>query len=382
MRKTENKKIILVSNIGSASRKYSVYSFDKKEEEIEKMFEVQFDTKEYYPKVKLHDALYEFFSIAKTKFDFSISDVDVIAERVVAVGEYFLKNRLINKEYLDRLETAQKYDTLHTKSLMEEIRQIFLIKEVCRKRNIKCKFKLVGISDSAFHATISPETFTYGVKDYKKNNFRRYGYHGISMSEVADGLKEKYTNIVAIHLGGGGSVTAIKEGKSIYNSFGMTPVSGLINLTRSGDIDPFVVLDMIDQNKKQFRFLSSKNYLFEDTKSDLYEKSGLFSLTHEKDMRDILASLKVKDKSERQKAEFALAVYINKINECVGSSYAHLGGVNALALTGSILEKSEVFRKMLLEKLSWLHLSKENILVLKTEEEKEMARLVVKGKFV
>jgi len=380
--KNKSKNIVLVSNIGSASRKYCVYAVDKKEKSVEELFALNFDQKEFYPKVKLKDALYEFFEIAKKKFDFTVSDIDIIAERVVAVGEFFLENKIINDEYLDKLEEARKYDTLHTKSLLEEIRQILLIKEVCQKKKIKCKFKLIGISDSTFHASIPKEVYTYGIQSDKKNNFRKYGYHGISMSEVSSALKGEYKNIIAVHLGGGGSVTAIKEGESIYNSFGMTPVSGLINLTRSGDIDPLIVVDILKRNKKVFRFLDSENYLFENTKNELYETSGLFALTGERDMRDILKNLESKNKLIADKNSFALDVYINKINECVGSALAHLGKMDALVLTGSILEKSEIFRKRFLKKVAWLPVLKKNIIIMKTKEENEMVRLLVKGGFV
>lgn len=370
-------KIILVSNIGSASRKYFVYSVSKKEEPKE-LFSIQFDEKEFYPSVRLEDAMIEFFEIAKNKYSLDISEIDIVAERVVAVGEFFLKNRIVDEKYLQELESAKKYDVLHTESLIHELKQLLSIKE-----NSKCKFKIVGISDSEFHSSITKEVYTYGIKDFNKDtHFRKYGYHGISMSGVANELGESYEKIIAIHLGGGGSVTAIKNGKSIFNSFGMTPVSGLVNLTRVGDIDPFVAFHIYHKNKKDFTLLDNMNSTFDKTKEEIYEKSGLFALTGEKDMRDILDNLKVKNIKHKEKSEFALALYINKINEYIGMAYAHLGGADALVLTGSILEKSEIFRKMFLPKVSWLNLEKKNIIILKTEEEKEIARLVVEGKFV
>lgn len=382
MKKAKDEKIIMVSNIGSASRKYFVYSVSKKEKEPKELFSLQFDEKEYYPNIKLENALYEFFEISKAKFDFWVSDIDIIAERVVAVGEYFLENRLIDEKYLEELEEVQKYDPLHTESLIDEIQKIFLIKEVCEKNKVKCKFKLIGISDSAFHSTIPPETYTYGVKSVKNKNHRKFGYHGISMSEVDRNFGKDFKKIIAIHLGGGGSVTAIEKGQSVYNSFGMTPVSGLINLTRVGDIDPFLTIDLTEEHKKLFRLLSEDNYLFKNTRKDLYSKSGLYALTGEKDMRDILSNLKVKDNKIKEKNKFALDVYITKINESVGAAYAHLGGCEALVLTGAILEKSDIFREIFLPKLKWLKVGKDNIFVLKTQEEKEIACLVMKGKFV
>lgn len=382
MKKTKDTKIILVSNIGSASRKYFVYEANKKSGEIKELFSLQFDGKEFYPNVKLEDALYEFFEIVKNEYKFKVSDIDVIAERVVAVGEYFLKHRIIDEIYLDELEKVKKYDPLHTASLIQEIEKIFLIREVCEKKKIKCRFKLIGISDSAFHSTIKPETYTYGVKNNKNKSFRKFGYHGISMSETSDFLGKEFERVIAIHLGGGGSVTAIEKGKSVYNSFGMTPVSGLINLTRVGDLDPFLVMDIMEANKKYFQFLDMDNYLFRDTRKDFYEKNGLFALTGERDMRDILDNLKVKNKEIRERNKFALEVYMNKINEYVGSAYAHLGGCDALVLTGAILEKSEIFRKMFLPKIAWLNVKDSNIFILKTEEEKEIGRLVLEGKFI
>ena len=135
-------------------------------------------------------------------------------------------------------------------------------------------------------------------------------------------------------------------------------------------------------DKKYFSLLDNGDTAFDSTKEEIYEKSGLFALTGEKDMRDILDNLKVKNVNQKEKAEFALDLYINKINEYIGMAYAHLGGADALVLTGSILEKSEVFRKMFLPKISWLKLTKKNILILKTEEEKEMANIVVKQGFL
>ena len=375
-------KIILVSNIGSASRKYFVYSVAPKSNP-EELFSIQFDQKEFYPSVRLENAMIEFFEIAKNKYSLNIEDIDIVAERVVAVGEFFLENKIIDEKYLEELNDAKQYDVLHTESLIHELKQLFQIKENCITRGVKCKFKIVGISDSAFHSSIPKETYTYAIKDFKPDhNFRKYGYHGISMSGVADNLGQEYKKIIAIHLGGGGSVTAIENGKSIFNSFGMTPVSGLINLTRVGDVDPFVILHIYKKNKKYFSLLDNGDTAFNRTKEEIYEKSGLFALTGEKDMRDILDNLKVKNVKQKEKSEFALALYINKINEYVGMAYAHLAGADAMVLTGSIFEKSEIFRKMFLPKVSWLKLQKKNIIILKTEEEKEMARLAVEGDFV
>lgn len=375
-------KIILVSNIGSASRKYCVYSV-KEKNNIEELFNIQFDRKEYYPNVKLEDAMLEFFKIAKAKYSLNIGDIDVIAERVVAVGEFFLKNKIIDEDYLEKLEEAKIYDVLHTESLIHELKQLLALRDTCKKRREACKFKIVGVSDSAFHNSIPKETYTYPIKDFKPNhNFRKYGYHGISMSGVATQFGKKYKKIIAIHLGGGGSVTAIQNGKSIFNSFGMTPVSGLVNLSRVGDIDPFVILHIFMQNRKDFTFLDKGDRAFDLTKSEIYEQSGLFALTGEKDMRDILDNLEVKNKSQVEKSKFALDLYINRINEYVGMAYAHLAGADALVLTGSILEKSVIFRKMFLPKVAWLNLDKKNIIIVKTEEEKEMARIVLQDKFI
>lgn len=352
--KAKNKKIVLISNIGSASRKYVVYEVDAKDHSSKELFTLNFDQKEFYPNIKLTEALYAFFDISKKKYGFSVSDIDIIAERVVAIGEYFLEDKVIDKNYLVRLEKVKKYDTLHTESLLNELRQIFLIREVCKHKKIRCRFKLIGISDSTFHKTIPKETYTYPILPQKASQaeIRKYGYHGISMSEVSNSIKNRYKKVIAIHLGGGGSVTAIRNGQSIYNSFGMTAVSGLINLTRSGDLDPLVVLDILESKKKSFRFLSSENYLFKDTQTELYERSGLYALTGEHDMRDILANLNSKNEKIKAKNSFALEVYLNSINESIGSALAHLGKVDGLVLTGAILEKSEVFRKLLLKKIS------------------------------
>lgn len=351
--KNKNEKIILISNIGSASRKYIVYGYNFKNKKRRQIIELNFDGKEYYPKVKLTEAIYAFFEIAKKEISLKVGDIDIIAERIVATGEYFLEDRYIDEVYLEKLEKAKKYDPIHTESLLNELRQLLLIRKVCGQKKIRCRFKLVGISDSTFHKTIAPETYTYAVREIKgPEKFRRYGYHGISMSEINNTYGKDYEKIIAIHLGGGGSITAIEKGQSIYNSFGMTAVSGIINLTRTGNIDPLIVVDILKSKQKSFRFLSNDNYLFNDTNEELYKHSGLYALTGEKDMRDILKNLKSKNEKIKDKNKFALEVYLNSINESVGSALAHLGKVEAIVLTGAILEKSEVFRKLLLKKIS------------------------------
>lgn len=133
--KTKNK-IILVSNIGSASRKYFVYSVAPKENPVE-MFSIQFDEKEFYPSVRLENAMIEFFEIAKNKYSLDIGDIDVVAERVVAVGEFFLENKIINQEYLEELDNAKKYDVLHTGKLNSRAQSTILRKENCRIKGDK-----------------------------------------------------------------------------------------------------------------------------------------------------------------------------------------------------------------------------------------------------
>ena len=253
----------MISNIGSTSRKYVLYKVYKKK--FEEFYKINFDEKENYPEVKLDDAILKFFEISKKEYGVSVSDIDVILERVVAVGEYFLEHREIDEEYLERLEEAQKYDSIHTVDLIKEIKKILILRDACKNRNQKCDFKLFGISDSAFHSTIKEEVYTYPIKDFKpEHNFRKYGYHGISMSEVRRETKN-FKNVMAIHLGGGGSITAIQNQKSIFNSFGMTPVSGLVNASRVGDVDPFVVLHIFQKNKKSVSFLEGEKDAFKKT---------------------------------------------------------------------------------------------------------------------
>jgi len=392
----KNQKIILVSNIGSMSRKYFVYVVNKKTKNIQELFHIGFDKKDYHPELQdLSQALLKFFEIAKRDYNFFVQDIDVILERVVAAGEYFLEHREINEKYLVELEEVKKYNILHTESVIHELQQIFLMKEVCQKNKIKAKFKLLGISDSAFHKTIAPEIYTYGLKCKTKEVnelfFRRFGYHGISVSEVNRALKspsqtnslrqteEKHRQVIVVHLGGGGSVTAIKNGKSIYNSFGMTPVSGLMSMTRCGEIDPIIILEIFQKNKKPFSLLDDIDYQMLQTKKELYEESGMLALTGHKDMREVLVDLQSENKASKKSAEFAVQVYLNLVVKEVAAAFAFLGGCDTLCLTGSILEKSEVIRKKLLIKLNWLNLTKENIQIIKTQEEIEMVEIMLEN---
>ena len=160
----------------------------------------------------------------------------------------------------------------------------------------------------------------------------------------------------------------------------MTPVSGLMNMTRSGDIDPFITLELYEKYKKYFSFLEDEDSQFNKFKKEIYEESGLYIFTGHKDMRDVLEDLNLKAQDQKRiNAEFAIEVYLNKIVKEVGSAFALLGGVEKLVLTGSILEKSVIIRDRLLEKLVWLKLKKKDILVLKTEEELQMVSILLQN---
>jgi acetate kinase len=129
-KKQKGEKFILISNIGSTSRKYIVYKVKNKS--FEELYKMNFDGKEFYPQVKLDEAILKFFELSKKEYNINVSDIDFILERVVAVGEYFLNHKEINEEYLEKLEEAVIYDSIHTVNLIKEIEKILILKRACK----------------------------------------------------------------------------------------------------------------------------------------------------------------------------------------------------------------------------------------------------------
>ena len=206
----------------------------------------------------------------------------------------------------------------------------------------------VAVFDTAFHQSIEKAGHLYGLPldFYEKQDVRRYGFHGPSHNYVTKKAGEylgKDGRFICCHLGGGASVTAVKNKKSVYTSMGYTPMSGLVMSTRAGDIDPYIPLYI----------MKAENKTADEVNALLNKQSGLLGLTNgHSDMRDILTSAEAGDKL----CQDALDVYIYNIIKNIGSGIAFLGGIDALIFTAGIGEKSAYIREKICHKLQYLGL--------------------------
>jgi acetate kinase len=225
----------------------------------------------------------------------------------------------------------------------------------------------IAVFDTAYHKTIPDYAFQYAIPSewYKKRKFRRYGFHGTSVEYVVTRMKSflgnlDNTRLIVLHLGNGASITAVRNGMSIDTSMGMTPLEGLVMGTRSGDIDPGVILAM----------QRTEELSVDQVDQILNKKSGLFGITNGlRDMRDVENSAQ----EGNQHARLALKITAYRIQKYIGAYFTILGGLDAIVFTGGIGEKSSHFRQIILDGLSALGVkidSKLNNVAVHGKEEK------------
>ncbi len=386
-----NKKYLIV-NTGSASKKYAFYKGE------EKVYSGHFEMegsdlvitenfgadnqktildKNDYPRAV--EVVLE--SLIKNKVIDSKEEVDLVGIRIVAPGEYFLTNRFIDDIYLAKAADALEKVPLHLGPALLEIENI--------KKSFGDAMPIAGVSDSAFHATIPEHAKFYAIPiaDSRRLGLCRVGYHGISVQSVVSKAQETLGNlpekIIVCHLGGGASVTAVKNGESIDTSMGFTPLEGLVMATRVGDLDPCAVLYLSEKLNKDYKELGQ----YFNNECGLLGLSGKSS-----DIRELLTNEKAGDAD----STLALKVYVHRLKQYIGKMAADLGGVDLLILAGTVGERSFVMRERICNGLEFLGLeldqnlnnklvgidaeiskvnSKAKILVIKTDEMEEIAKV-------
>jgi acetate kinase len=214
------------------------------------------------------------------------------------------------------------------------------------------------VFDTEFFANLPEKSYTYALPEHLKREFgfRRYGFHGISHEYVSSKLKAK--KIISVHLGGGASITAIKDGKVIDTSMGFTPMEGLVMMTRSGNIDAGIVLELV------------KKFGPEKTSEILNKESGLKGICGQGDMLGILEKIKEGD----QKPKLALEIFVHSVKKYIGAYFAILGGCDVLVFTGSIGAGDPKTRRMVCKGLDILNKTK--VLAIKTDEELAIAQKI------
>ncbi|GHT52333.1 acetate kinase [Bacteroidia bacterium] len=270
----------------------------------------------------------------------SLSEIDAVGHRVVHGGERFNAGVVVTDEVIAQVAECIDLAPLHNPPNLEGI---YAIKELLPST------PQVAVFDTAFHQTMPQEAYMYGLpyEYYTKYGVRRYGFHGTShryvSRRVCEFLNVPYEKqrIITCHIGNGGSITAIKNGKSVDTSMGMTPVEGLLMGTRCGDVDAGVLT-----------FLMEKEHLDAQGISRLINKqSGVDGLSGvSSDMREIETAVK----AGNERAIMALSVYEYRIKKYIGAYAAALGGVDIIVFTGGVGENQTGLRASVCKNLDYM----------------------------
>lgn len=275
-------------------------------------------------------------------FGGDVENIKAIGHRVVHGGEAFSKATLIDNQVIEALEENIKLAPLHNPG---NLLGIEVATEVFGK-----DVPQVGVFDTAFHATMPPKAYTYGVPYslYEDHGVRRYGFHGTShqfvLKEAAKilGKSVENTSVVTCHLGNGSSMAAIRNGQCIDTTMGLTPLEGLIMGTRSGDIDPAI-----------HNFLATQlNMTIADIDKMLNKQSGLLGICGESDIRVIQDRVRA---GNDPMATLALDVYAHRVRKYLGAYLLELGGAaDAIVFTAGIGESSAMIRERVCKNLEFL----------------------------
>ncbi len=343
---------ILVINSGSSSIKYKLFHMPHTKlisrGLIEHIGEAGSNVRDHYAGLK----------IILNK----LTEVDLVGHRIVHGAEEFKKPVLINDFVVRKIKKYCGLAPLHNPANLSGIL-------ACRK--LLPGVRQVAVFDTAFHQTIPPHAYIYGLpyEYYKKFGIRKYGFHGTSHQYVAHEaariLKKPIDKlkIITCHLGNGCSITAVDRGRSIDTSMGFTPLEGLIMGTRCGDIDPALVTYIMGKKKvNQMRVDEILNKL-----SGLKGISGISN-----DMRILARKSDQKDK----RAKLAIDVFVYRIKKYIGAYCAIMSGCDALVFTGGIGENQSRIRKAVCRGIFYHLRLKPKILVVPTDEELMIAREV------
>ena len=272
----------------------------------------------------------------------SLEDIDAVGHRVVHGGESFHASALINEEITRKIEECVPLAPLHNPP---NLKGIYAVTELMPNT------PQVAVFDTAFHQTMPKSAYMYAIPYslYKKYGLRRYGFHGTSHHYVSrraceiTGDDYKTQKIITCHLGNGASITAIKHGKSIDTSMGLTPVEGMIMGTRSGDLDLGVLTYIIDKEElgvKEANTLINKH-------SGILGISGVSS-----DMREVEQA----SDDGNNRARLALEMYDYRIIKYIGSYAASMSGVDMIVFAGGIGENAVRVRESVCKRFGYLGL--------------------------
>lgn len=280
----------------------------------------------------------------------SLDEIQGVGHRVVQGGELFKESVVIDDDVVVKIASLNDLAPLHNPAHIIGINAF---------RKAIPNVVHVAVFDTTFHQTMPEESFLYGTpyEWYTKHGVRKYGAHGTShqyVSELAHArLGKEHSKIIVAHIGNGASITAIRDGKSIDTSMGLTPLEGFPMGTRSGNVDPSI-----------FQLMQEKEgYSLEKTLNELNKNSGYLGISGvSHDSRDIIAAAK----SGNKRAQLALDIQAKRIVDYIASYYVLLGGLDVLVFTAGIGENAKEVRKLVCDRLG--------VLGIKLDENKNNSR--------
>ena len=348
---------ILVLNCGSSSIKYALYDMDSKTvmtsggaERVgldgafvkvklpngEKK-QIMHDIPEHTEGVKFIFSLLTDPEIGVIK---DLKEIDAVGHRMVHGGEKFNKSVVLNDEVLKAFEACSDLAPLHNPANLKGVKAV---------TELMPGLPQVGVFDTAFHQTMPKHSYMYAVpyELYEKYGVRRYGFHGTSHRYVSQrvcdylGVKSEGQKIITCHIGNGGSIAAVQDGKCVDTSMGLTPLEGLMMGTRSGDIDGGAIA-----------FIEKKLGLDADGISNLLnKKSGLLGVSGiSSDMREVFSA----NEAGNERAKLAFEMYCYRIRKYVGSYAAAMNGCDIIVFTAGVGENQANVRESVCQGLSFM----------------------------
>ncbi len=348
---------ILVLNCGSSSVKYKLIDSDSKEVLAEGGVE-KIGLADSFLKFKLKDGSKETLTVSMPDHKEAIKqvmnvltdpdkgvirsfdEIGAVGHRVVHGMEYFNKSVIITPEVIEKVKECYPVAPLHNPANVTGIEAV---------SEIMPDTPQVAVFDTAFHQTMPAKAYMYALPydDYKNYGIRRYGFHGTSHRYVSRraceflGLPYEKQRIITCHIGNGGSITAIKDGKSVDTSMGLTPTEGLMMGTRVGDIDPGALVYLM-----QRRGIGA-----DELQKIINKESGVLGVSGiSNDMRDIEAGIA----AGNEKAKLAMDMYEYRILKYIGAYAAVLGGVDIIVFTGGVGENQIGTREAICRNLAFM----------------------------
>lgn len=340
---------ILVLNCGSSSIKYKLFEMETKEvlaqggiEKIGlpgsflKLTLPDGEKKILEKDIPEHTVGVEFIFQTLTSAEYgalkSLDELDAVGHRMVHGGERFSESVVLDKEVLDAFTACNDLAPLHNPANLKGVNAVSALLP---------NIPQVGVFDTAFHQTMPAHAYMYAVpyELYEKYGVRRYGFHGTSHRYVSQrvceflGIPVEGSRIITCHVGNGGSISAVKDGKCVDTTMGLTPLEGLMMGTRSGDIDGGAVTFIMEKEGLDATGVSNL----------LNKKSGLAGISCiSSDMREVASAAK----AGNERAQLALDMYFYRIKKYIGAYAAAMGGVDVILFTGGVGENQADCREI------------------------------------